>query len=468
MNRRHTKVALLIGCMFTASISLAETFPDPLLTTPGTPEVTSQGLQADGYSLGVSAYSYGYALVRMERVIRDYTDVPSPKPATSYRAPLNNIGWARELATPEAKDMPTANNDTLYMSSVVVLDQPYVFEVPDTKNRYYVVNVFNMWQEIEKYIGKRTTGTKAGKFVLVPPNWKGDIPKSMTRIDVSTNKVWLWGRLQVKQGEEMSPIHKLQDQFKLTTLDGKPSSIKSLPPMPEIKGDEFGFFKHLSFALQQNDIKSADEALFAQYERFGLTKDSFDPNKMSKDMKQGLLKGLEDAPKAVVSSFASTAAIRQGWTWVTGLDSFGYNYPLRSMIAGPYLGGNGEKEAIYPIRYTDSNNEILSGQNDYVLKFNQVPPVGEFWSLTMYNADDKMLIKNDLKRYKVGSDTIGLKIKENGSFEIPISHLQPEGEFSDNWLPAPSEDFYIILRMYSPNDAILEGRYILPQVEKTQ
>ncbi|MGB9096803.1 hypothetical protein [Erwinia sp.] len=56
-------------------------------------------MDVDGYSAAVMAWSWGYSIVRMEQVAREYTDVPSPKPATSYRAPLNQIGWATELAT---------------------------------------------------------------------------------------------------------------------------------------------------------------------------------------------------------------------------------------------------------------------------------------------------------------------------------------------------------------------------------
>ena len=91
-----------------------------------------------------------------------------------------------------------------------------------------------------------------------------------------------------------------------------------------------------------------------------------------------------------------------------GLDSFGFNYPLRAMVAGPYLGGNGEKEAMYPIRYTDAEGKVLNGANKYVVKFDREPAVGAFWSLTMYNASDKMLVENPLNRFKVGSDTKGL------------------------------------------------------------
>ncbi len=462
---------LLLSLAFFYSLTThvsGTTYPDPLLTTPGTPEIVNKGLEADGYSLGILAYTWGYPLVRMERVIREYTDVPDPKPKTSYRAPLNTIGWARELATPAAKDMPTANNDTAYMSSVVVLNEPYLLSVPDTNDRYYVVNVFNMWQELEHYIGRRATGTKAATYALVPPEWQGNLPEGVTRLDVSTEKVWLWGRIRIAQGESLDAVHNLQDQFTLTPLSSQATTARVLDEMPDIDGDELGFLTHLSFALQQNSVKEADAALFAQFQRIGLTKEGFDPDSVSEHTRKGLLKGLGDGPAVATSSFAATATKRQGWDWVTGLDSFGFNYPLRAMIAGPYLGGNGEKEAMYPIRYTDIDGNTLNGSNRYVIRFKQVPPVDAFWSITMYNAGDKMLVDNEINRYKVGTDTVGLKILEDGSFDVPIQHTKPNGDFAANWLPAPKGDFYIILRMYQPNAAILSGEYKLPQVEKLQ
>jgi hypothetical protein len=172
MRVRKTVFMVVPLCVSMAYAVYAQAAPtDLLLSTPASPEVVQKGLQADGYSLAISAYNWGYPLVRMERVAREYSNVPSPKPDTSYRGALNQIGWATSLASPAAKDMPTANNDTYYLSAVVDLTEPYVLTVPDTHDRYYVVDVFNMWQELEHYIGRRTTGTKAGKYVLVPPGW---------------------------------------------------------------------------------------------------------------------------------------------------------------------------------------------------------------------------------------------------------------------------------------------------------
>lgn len=457
--------AFLIGLVSLSSAVSAFAAQDALVNTPASPEVVAKGLETDGYQLAISAYTWGYPLVRMEQVSRDYTNVPANKPATSYRAPLNQIGWATELATPEAKDMPTANNDTYYMSAVVDLNQPYLFTVPDTHDRYYVVNVFNMYQELEHYIGRRTTGTKPGRYVIVPPGWKGTLPSGVKRLDVTTNKVWLWGRLRIAQGEPVAPVLALQKQFKLTPLDASKVQRTLLPALPAAN-DELGFLTLLSNALKSNPVKQADTGLFAQYARIGLTQKGFDPGKMSPEMRKGVARGLADAPTVAVASLASTATKRNGWDWVTGLDSFGYNYPLRAVVAAAYLGGNGEREAMYPIRYTDADGATLNGKNHYELKFDSAPPVGAFWSLTMYNAGDKMLVPNELARYKIGSDTAGLKKNANGSFTLQVQHAAPADKA--NWLPAPDGDFYVILRMYQPNDDILSGKWKIPQVTKTR
>ena len=157
--------------------------------------------------------------------------------------------------------------------------------------------------------------------------------------------------------------------------------------------------------MKANAIKPADEALFAQFARIGLTRNGFDPSKLDPARRKGLLRALQDGPSVAISAFQSAAVQRNGWSWATGLDDFGFDYPLRALVAGPYLGGQGEKEAMYPLRYTDSSGKVLTGENAYTIKFASPPPVDAFWSLTIYNAGDKLLVDNPIGRYKVGSDT---------------------------------------------------------------
>lgn len=452
----------------TAPISVAKDWPDALLTTAGTPENVAKGMQYDAYEQGLSAYVWGYPLVRMERVMRDYITVPDPKPATSYRAPLNQIGWARELATPEALDMPTANNDTVYLSAVVDLSNgPFVLSVPETQDRYYVVDVFNMWQELEHYVGRRVTGTHPGRFAIVPPGWTGTLPADVKRLDVKTNKVWLWGRMRVSPGDDMKKIHALQDEFDLRPLSamgGKrwKAPHASLPPLPETGSDPLGFYQHLAFALKDNPVREDDKALAGQLERIGLKPGSFDARKLNDAQRRGLNQAIQDGPYIPLSAVAQSSQVRQGWNYVSGLDDFGYDYPLRAVVTGPYLGGQGEKEAVYPIRYTDSAGQPLDGANNYEVKFSGEPPNNAFWSLTIYDAKTKMLVANPIKRYKFGSDTQGVKKNADGSFSVFLSSSQPTDEA--NWLPLPKGQFYAILRIYQPKDEVLSGSWKLPEV----
>lgn len=441
---------------------------DTLLTMPMTPENVMRGMGLDTDMLTKMAYVWGYPLVRMERVIREYTTIRANEPPTSYRAPLNQIGWATELATPASKDMPTANNDTLYMSAVVKLDEPYVFTVPDTQDRYYVVNVFNMWHELEHYIGQRTTGTKAGKFVIVPPGWNGTIPKDAgTVLNVTTDKVWLWGRLLVKSGEDMAVPLALQKGFDLRPLSelgnaGYDPKAETLEPLPDITNDPMGFLTQLSATLKENTIKTEDKALFGQFARIGLTESGFAGSKLPVGLQEQMAKSLVDAAYIPMANVASAGKVINGWTCVYDLDNFGYNYSLRSVVSGPYLGGNGAKEAIYPLRYADNEGNPLSGANKYKIVFPSDPPVGAFWSLTAYDSKNKLLMENEISRYKIGSDNDLVK-NSNGTLELTIQHDAPANP--QNWLPVGEGEFYLTLRMYIPDESVINGDYVLPQVE---
>jgi hypothetical protein len=142
------------------------------------------------------------------------------------------------------------------------------------------------------------------------------------------------------------------------------------------------------------------------------------------------------------------------------------NVPLRALVSGPDLGGQGEKEAMYPLRYSDSDGKVLTGAGGsaYTINFASPPPVDAFWSLTAYNAGDKLLVENPIGRYKVGSDTKGLVIGADSSIVIKLSHGAPSGEAAKNWLPTPDGPFYLVLRLYQPRTEVLKGEYQLPQV----
>lgn len=437
---------------------------DPVINTAATPQVIGAGLKAEAKAIGTIAYQWGYPLVRMEQVVRQYTTVSESDRKSSYRAPVNTIGWARELPSPQDTDMPTANNDTYYMSSVVVLNEPYVVTVPDTDDRYYVIDVFDMYHNLTDYIGRRTTGTEAGKFLIVPPAWEGVVPSDIKKvIRPSTDKVWLWGRIAVTEAENPKAVHQLQDKFTLSILNG---SAAELPKWEQYDG-ELAFFHNMAQAMKYNHIPVSEEALVAMFEKIGIKDGVFSPDKLHPLQVEGLKEAIQDAPLSVVANFATAGTFRNGWAWASNLDNFGYNYGLRALVSGPYLGGQGAQEAMYPVRYTDSENQTLNGQNNYILKFTSMPDLDAFWSVTVYDAKTKMLVENPINRYKIGSTTPKIRYNKDGGLDLVLSQSKPTDKQA-NWLPIPEGEFYLLLRMYQPQKSVLNGTYQLPQVYLTK
>lgn len=434
---------------------------DPVITTPATPQIVGAGLKSEAKALAILAYQWGYPLVRMEQTVRKYTTVECDRSRSSFRAPVNQIGWAKQLPGPDDTDMPTANNDTYYMSAVLTLDKPFLLRVPDTKDRYYVINVFDMYHNLTEYIGRRNTGTQAGEYWIVPPLWDKPLPKEAKMIiRPKTNKVWLWGRIAVAENDDVNEVYALQDKFSLEPI----GEVKNELPEWVEHTTELGFFDNLAQAMKYNPVLPDDKALVALFERIGLKTGHFDPSQLHPLQLQGIREAIAEAPSTIVSNTATAGVNRGGWMWASNIDNFGFNYGLRALVSGPYLGGQGEKEAMYPIRYNDADNNVLTGENEYTIHFETMPDVAAFWSVTVYDAKSKMLVANPINRYKISSTTPKLKYNKNGSLDITLSNKKPSAK--ENWLPVSAGEFYLLLRLYQPSESVLDGTYQLPTVIK--
>ena len=60
------------------------------------------------------------------------------------------------------------------------------------------------------------------------------------------------------------------------------------------------------------------------------------------------------------------------------------------------LWGNHGYEADYEILWQDGDGEFLDGSHTYELTLSQPPPVGAFWSLTIYDEPNYYLVANGL------------------------------------------------------------------------
>lgn len=128
---------------------------------------------------------------------------------------------------------------------------------------------------------------------------------------------------------------------------------------------------------------------------------------------------------------------------------------------------NVAEEAMYWTTTVDSTKKTLNGRHNYVLHFpaGQLPPNDAFWSLTITDVTGHM-VSNPIDRHSVG-DHSGLAPNPDGSIDIHIQRAVP-AMHEPNWLPAPAGNFKLMLRLYLPGRAVLEGQYQVPLVVKVR
>jgi len=133
-------------------------------------------------------------------------------PQTLFADPIHAPASASKLAT------TGVNRDTLPVVGWLDLSEiSLVLHVPDMAGRYYSVQFTDPSKNTSfAYVGKRTTGTKAGDFLVTGPSWKGEIPSEMKRIAAPNNAVLVIGRVFVASDSDLPVAHNLAEQIQLT------------------------------------------------------------------------------------------------------------------------------------------------------------------------------------------------------------------------------------------------------------
>jgi hypothetical protein len=425
------------------------------------------------------AYIFGYPLVLMDVTRQVMTACPSPG---ENCAPINQFTHIRAFPDPTFTDVVSPNADTLY--SIAWLDlskEPMVLSVPDTKGRYYVMQMLEAWTNVFAAPGPRTTGTAKADFAIVGPGFKGKLPAGLKKIASPTNLIWILGRTQTNGKADFEAVHAVQAQYKLTPLSawGKPYTPPATVPVDpkaskEAPVEQVGkmaaqtFFARLNTLMRANPPAAADAGVLKRFAALGIAPGKqFSLQKLDPAAQSALEKGVAEARQEIAAAAQKPKGkVANGWSLIYDLGSYGTDYLHRAGVALVALGANLGMDAIYPITRADAEGKPLAGQNKYVMHFakDQLPPVNAFWSVTMYN-NKQFFVKNPLNRYAIG-DRDKLTFNADGSLDIYIQHESPGQDKESNWLPAPKDGFNLIMRLYWPQKVILDGTWTPPPVKQ--
>ena len=427
--------------------------------------------------LGQQAYDYGLPLLEFLRVRREMTSVPCPD--SLGNSPVNTFSNLKAFADPSARTVVAPNTDTLYSIAHLDLSRgPIVLRHPAMGTRYYSFAMLDPFTNVLATPGTREDGSAAAAIVV---RWAGHlgtapVPRGARVVESPYRRLWVIGRTLAGDQADQQRAYHLMQQYSLSQTDGSRPTFRAtcLPGHPStypVPTDGPGFVAALNAGLAENPPPAQDAPLLSALRPYGIGAGlSPDTAGLDPTTKAALYQGVSTEatalPLGAKVTPLVTAAQHHGWYLPpSNIGAYGTDYKYRAQIALLGLGANTPAEAIYPAGLADTNGLPYYGANNYRLTFtkDQEPPARFFWSLTMYDFSG-YLVANEAHRYSVGPSHPRFLRQADGSIVIAVQHTAPTDP-SVNWLPAPTGQFRLNLRLYGPSQDAIKGVWSPPGVQ---
>ena len=414
--------------------------------------------------------------------------------------------WKKRL---DAKTLVTTpNSDVIYAMSYVDLgtDGPLVFEAPPMLQGI----LLDFWQRPIPVDGGKFFGDvglagpdagQGGKFLMLPPGYEGPVPDDHYVYRSGTNNVFIFLRAFYQDPDNLTPTVELMEQAKIYPLGAR----ESAKPMqfPDASGvpanmlpvRDASVFEQLKWLVDSEGANLASSDGLGMLASIGIIKDQpFSPDAATSVIldraaktayKMSRVIGFQDALKG------GTIRVYPDRLWTNPMDNVTPPGPQNIMdlswenLAGNYLALDARiwfftnyyslspgmvskipgKGAMYVVGFTDSEGVPLSGGSHYRLNLPANVPAANFWSLTLYEAENASGLANGQPFPSLGSRD---KPRQNadGSTDLFLGPEAPAGQES-NWLATvPGKGYFAVLRLYGPTEAAMDKSWKPGDIEK--
>ncbi len=367
----------------------------------------------------------------------------------------------------------TSNTSTMYAYAPTDLanDGPTVIEIPPGMLGF----LDDAWQRFVGNMG--VTGPdkgKGGKYLVLPPGYKGEVPEGYFLLKPPTNKNFLFLRGSIKDG-----LKAAADNFK-SGLRIYPLKDKDNPAATEfinmsgrsfstIFPSDFEYFEILNKIVQEEPIDAVGPEVRGYMAAIGIVKGQpFKPDaRMKKLLTEAAMLGNATGRSITYDPRISGVYIYPDTksNWVTayanrntsfeadgvmGLDArvlFYYNAGgVTPAMATTHVGVGSD----YGLAFLDSNDKPFDGSKTYKLHLPPDVPVNNFWAVTLYDTQTRTQLQTGQLFPTVGSQTKGMQKNADGSYDVYFAPEAPVGK-EGNWLQTNRDkSWFVILRMYGP------------------
>jgi len=477
MKKSLITLAMTSSLLFSGYVSAGVESTQAPLAQP-----SHQVMMPVGYAKAIAqqAYIWGWPLVNQANRRAMITQAPTPGHLNGILpvADQGRLGMLNDYIDPGQSFVTCPNQDVVYGLGFFALDeQPVVIQIPDFSDRFWVYALYDQRTDQFGYLGKPYQ-TKPGFYLVVGPNWKGDIPKGIEAVitsptelaniiprvfmdDTNTDRE----AIQPLVNQVMAyPLNQFTGEMQTYNWDEAPNI-----PAPVVEGERKWvtpetFFDQFAAVLDSVPPLPGEEAMYANYRALLAAADA-DPA-----IKQAIIDTAIETEKTVVSDFFkwkhNGVPAGNGWNRSINNAQWGVDYYNRLGTSKSNMFDNRPSETQYFYSDGDSKGVQLSGEHNYQITFpkGELPPVNGFWSMTLYDQHH-MFYQNDQNRFSLGTKNKGLKFNEDGSLTLYAGHHSPGKKLESNWLPSPQGDFSLYIRTYWGKAEILDGTWLPPVIE---
>ena len=401
----------------------------------------------------------------------------------------------------------TPNCDVMYAMSYLDLgkDGPLVFEAPPMLQGI----LMDYWQRPIPVDGGQYAGDvgffgpdqgKGGKFLLLPPGYKGEVPEGYFVCRSGTNNVLMFLRGLVADPSNLKAPVDLLEQTKIYPLQGEAKPMQfpdaSGVPVDMLPLRDAIAFDYLKQLVDAEGSHLADPDWMGMLAGLGIVKgEPFQPDERTRGIldraaksayKMSRVLGFDEVvsgrsfrmygdrrwlnPMADATAENPSGKLDLSWRRVDrggalDVDCRPWFFTNYYSVSPGMLSQIPGKGAFYIIAFTDSEDSPLTGGTNYRLSLPQDVPAANFWSVTLYEAEDASLLANGQPFPSLGSRNKPIQ-NADGSTDLYLGPEAPQGK-EKNWLATvPGRGYFAILRLYGPTEPALTKTWVPGDFEK--
>lgn len=416
--------------------------------------------------------------------------------------------WKQRL---DAKTLiTTPNSDVIYAMGYVDLgrDGPLVFEAPPNLQGI----LLDAWQRPIPVDGGRFFGDvglpgpdagKGGKFLLLPPGYEGPLPEDCFVYRSPTNTVFVFLRAFYQDPKNLAPAVSLIEQSRIYPLNGsgtcRPMQFPDASgvPVDMLPISDGTAFNELKKLVDTEGTSLADSDSLGMLASIGIAKGRpFEPDAKTRKIldhaaktafKMSRVIGFEETvagrslriypdrrwinPMADATPQNLAGPFDLGWQRVAGgyldLDARIWFFTNYYSVSPGMLSQTPGRGAKYMIAFVDGQGENLSGGSSYRLHLPADIPAANFWSVTLYEAENGSGLANGRPFPSLGSRDMPAP-NADGSTDLHLGPTAPAGQ-DRNWLATvPGKGYFAVLRLYGPTEAAIDKSWKPGDIEKVQ